>query len=304
MHRRGEDRSGALLLVAALVAAARAVKWLGAFGYSRYATDMSHREWSRLVQLVVIGLLLLGCGGRARGDKADSDGAAGAASVGAMGERNMGGGGVGGTGVSGTGTGGTGTGTSGGSNGGPAEVTIDDEVEGRPVAPSTAAIFWGSNTTGWRIGNWFLTTDTTRDVQLSPLEPPRGDSKEARHVRGDGQSRGAVLWLELDHPFGRAVSLGAYSGVTFWARLKSVTGVLVVSLNDGTHLSGSLADRATLPSVSLTLGDSWQQFTLPFDAFGLSDPRASTVEFFVGDAGEAYDLWIDDFALTCPGACP
>jgi hypothetical protein len=185
------------------------------------------------------------------------------------------------------------------------QVTIDDEhADGRPVAPSTAAVFWGSQSSAWRIGNWFVTTDTTRDVELSRIDPPRGDSQEARHVDGQGQLRGAVLWFQFDHPYNRAVDLSAYSGVTFWARQASATDVLVVSLNDGSHASASLDDRATLPSVSLTVGDSWQEFRLPFDAFALPSPKASTIEFFVGQAGEAYDLWIDDFALTCSGACP
>ena len=149
-----------------------------------------------------------------------------------------------------------------------------------------------------------MTSDGVHDAGLSSIEPPRAGSTQARRASGEGFARGVVLWVELDHPQSRAVDLSAYSGIAFWARLKSATSSVVVSLNDGSHDSGALGGRSTLPSVSLTAGDTWQQFTLPFDAFGLSDLKITTVEFFVGDKGEAFDLWVDDLALTCSGACP
>ena len=186
-------------------------------------------------------------------------------------------------------------------------VTLDDEHagDGRPVPPpNTAAFFWGSNSAGWRIGNWFVTSDKVRDALLQPIEPPRGDSTEARRASGQGFASGAVLWLQLDHLHSSPVDLSAYSGISFWARLEGTPSTVVVSLNDGSHPSGSLEGRATLPSVPLTPGDTWQQFTLPFAAFGLSQVKLTSVEFFVGDKGEMFDLWIDDFALTCSDACP
>jgi hypothetical protein len=201
-------------------------------------------------------------------------------------------------------TGGTGGTTQGGAAG---YVTIDNEQadDGRPVAPpDSSAFFWGSNSAGWRIGNWFVTSDKVRDAGVWPIEPPRGGSTEARRASGQGFASGVVLWVQLDHPQNRAVDLSAYSGIAFWARLKSATSAVVVSLNDGSHASGALDGRSTLPAVSLTAGDTWQQFTLPFDDFGLSDVKTTTIEFFVGDKGETFDLWIDDFALICSGACP
>ena len=187
-------------------------------------------------------------------------------------------------------------------------MTIDNEHagDGRPVPPPNApgAFFWGSDSAGWRIGNWFVTSDKVHDVGLSPIDPPRAGSTEARRASGQGYASGVVLWVQLNHPQGRAVDLSAYSGIAFWARLKSATSAVVVSLNDGSRASGALDGRSTLPSVSLTAGDTWQQFTLPFDTFGLSDLKIATVEFFIGDKGETFDLWVDDFALTCSGACP
>jgi hypothetical protein len=185
-------------------------------------------------------------------------------------------------------------------------VAIDSENadDGRPVAPTSSAIFWGSNSAGWRIGNWFVTSDKVHDAGRWTIEPPRESSTEARRTRGQGFASGVVLWLQLDHPSGRAVDLSAYSGIEFWARLNSARSAFVVSLNDGSHASGVLTGRSTLPSVPLSADYTWQQFTLPFAAFGLSDPKVTAVEFFVGDKGETFDLWVDDFALTCSGACP
>jgi hypothetical protein len=185
-------------------------------------------------------------------------------------------------------------------------VTIDNEHvdDGRPVPPNSSAFFWGSNSAGWRIGNWFLTSDKVHDAGRWPIESPRAGSTEARRATGQGFASGVVLWVQLDHPSNRAVDLSAYSGLAFWARLKSATSAVVVSLNDGSHPSGALGGRSTLPSVSLTAGDTWQQFTLPFDDFGLSAVKIATVEFFVGDKGETFDLWVDDFALICSSACP
>jgi len=263
-------------------------------------------------QAAIIVLLALGCGGRARGDGPSSSDSPSAAGSGPLSGNagKTGGEGAGPAGGGASGVGAAGSAGKGGLDSGvhATEVTFDDEqpTDGRPIAPTAAAIFWGSSSTGWRIGNWFVTTDTdkTRDVGLSIIEPPRGASKQARRVKGQDQPRGAVLWLQLDHPLDRVVMLKAYSGVTFWARLESATGALVVSLNGGAHPPGSFEDRESLPSVPLTVGDSWQQFTLPFDAFGAEEPSASSIEFLVGQGGEAYDLWIDDLALTCSGTCP
>ena len=49
-------------------------------------------------------------------------------------------------------------------------------------------------------------------------------------------------------------------------------------------------------------------FMLPFEAFSLEAPSTDgpllvSIEFFVGDGGEAFDLWIDDLAFVCPSLC-
>jgi hypothetical protein len=78
----------------------------------------------------------------------------------------------------------------------------------------------------------------------------------------------------------------------------------VVALNDGSSGSGSLDSRATLPSWTLAVGPDWQAFTLLFESFPLDDVSVASIEFFVGDEGESFDLWVDDLALLCVNACP
>ena len=97
--------------------------------------------------------------------------------------------------------------------------------------------------------------------------------------------------------------------MSFWARLESASGRVVVGLNDGSRGSGLLDGRSTLPSRTLAVGPDWQEFVLPFDSFpikGLASdgPTLASIEFFVGDGGERFDLWIDDLALVCAGGCP
>jgi hypothetical protein len=224
--------------------------------------------------LIAAGLALIGCGGQARREGA-----------------------------------GDGTGHGGAAGGGaPAAVApVDDEnTEGRPVTPAaaTGAFFWGSDSSGWHIGNWFVTAGDSRDVGLSEIVPPRDGSTLARRVTDQGRVAGVVLWLELDHPLNRAVDLSTYWGLRFWARLESVSGRLVVALNDGRLESGSVDGKSALPSRTLAVGPVWQEFTLPFDAFPLDRLSLISTEFFVGEGGESFDLWVDELSFLCSGACP
>jgi hypothetical protein len=81
----------------------------------------------------------------------------------------------------------------------------------------------------------------------------------------------------------------------------------VVALNDGSRGSGLLDGRSTLPSRTLDVGPDWQEFVLPFESFPIEGPAAdlslASIEFFVGDGGEEFDLWVDDLALVCSGGC-
>lgn len=227
---------------------------------------------------MLVGLLLIACGGRA--EASNSSPAAG--------------------------SGGDSPAAQGGAAGSPSShadggsVPLGDGDRG-PAAPATipasspGAFFWGSDITGWRIGNWFLTSDGTRDVGLSPIDPPRDGSTAARHVSGSESQSGAILWAQLDHPANRSVDLSSYSGLTFWVRLESLSAQLDVVLNQsGAHPS---TDASSTPSVSLMVGPTWQEVTLPLDAFKISPRAARSVDFRVVTNGEAFDLWIDDLAL-------
>jgi hypothetical protein len=96
--------------------------------------------------------------------------------------------------------------------------------------------------------------------------------------------------------------------MSFWARLESPSGRVVVALNDGSRASGLLDGRSTLPSRTLDVGADWQEFMLPFESFSqdlpADGPSVASFEFFVGEGGEKFDLWIDDLALVCSGGCP
>lgn len=90
--------------------------------------------------------------------------------------------------------------------------------------------------------------------------------------------------------------------MSFWARLESPSGKVVVALNDGSRGTGLAEGRSTLPARTLDVGPDWQELTLPFESFpieGAAPDRLSlaSIEFFVGDGGETFDFWVDDLAL-------
>jgi hypothetical protein len=174
---------------------------------------------------------------------------------------------------------------------------------------ATGGFFWhGCGDTDWKIGNWFVTSDRQREAFSREIDPPRDASTQCRGVTGADFAQGVALWVQLDHPLGRAVKLSGCSGMSFWARLESPSGQVVVALNDGSRASGLLDGRATLPSRTLDVGPDWQEFVLPFESFPqdvvADGPSLASIEFFVGDGGEKFDLWLDNLALICSGGCP
>lgn len=266
---------------------------LGNLSATRYALQMS-----RALRAVVLTLLFIGCGGRAKSEQltpgAEPESAVGGsagthASVGDSGTATMAAAAQGGTVAT----------ASGGASAALGPLVVDDENTGgdRPTPPTDASVIWGSEQTGFHIGNWFWTSDRERDVGLSIIDPPRDGSTKAREVSGSGYATGVVLWLQLDHPLGRGIALSGYSALTFWARLYSESGMFDVALNDGARPPGSLDARLTLPTVALSASSSWQQFTVPLVDFkGVGDGIVS-IEFHVGTGGEAFDLWIDDLGF-------
>ncbi|HKY36603.1 MAG TPA: hypothetical protein VJN18_11725 [Polyangiaceae bacterium] len=264
-------------------------------------------------RVVAVGLMAAGCGGASTRVHGDDTSDAGASSGGTM---APGGAGIGGARSGGDAGSPRGGGTArGGAAEAPQPVALgdgDSAGDGRPVVPSPSAggFFWGGcGDAGWRLGNWFLTSDRQRDAFPRTIDPPRDTSTSARGATGTDFAAGVVLWVQLDHPSNRPVSLAGCSGMAFWARLESPSGQVVVALNDGSRGSGLLDGRAALPSRTLAVGPDWQELKLPFESFpieGLSADGLSvaSIEFFVGHGGESFDLWIDDLFLVCSSACP
>jgi hypothetical protein len=181
----------------------------------------------------------------------------------------------------------------------------DQSGEGQPRLPTdaTGGFFWsGCAEAGWRIGNWFVTSDRQRDAFPRQIEPPRDTSTQARGATGADFTAGVVLWVQLDHPSNRTVSLAGCRAMSFWARLESPSGRVLVALNDGSQASGVPEGRSTLPSRTLDIGPEWQELVLPFGAFPIGDVApdslsVTSIEFFVGEGGEKFDFWVDDLTL-------
>jgi hypothetical protein len=261
-------------------------------------------------RVMIVVLLAAGCGGvsaRSPGDGMSDAGAPNGGTTAISGTVSGGTDAVAGS-TSGTTTGGSG---SGGEPTVPPPVDLGDADyadDGRPIVPvdTTGGFFWhGCGNSAWRIGNWWVTSDRRRDALPREIDPPRDNSTEARAATGADLPAGAVLWVELDHPRTGSVSLLGSSAVSFWARLESPSGRVVVALNEGSRGAGLLDGRSILSSRTLDVGPEWQEFVLPFESFpGLAADALSlaSIEFFVGEGGEKFDLWIDDLALVCSGS--
>ncbi len=170
------------------------------------------------------------------------------------------------------------------------------------LPPGSSAFFWGSASSA-RIGNWFVTTPSalTRDAQMGDIVPPRDASTKAYHVAGPEFDQGVDLWAQLDHPSGRTVDLSNFSGVSFWARVGGESRNLLVGLGDGQGFFGRAA-AASPASQTVMVTDSWTQFLLRFEDFGVEANAIASFDFVLS-GGRAIDLWIDDLALVCRGAC-
>jgi hypothetical protein len=202
---------------------------------------------------------------------------------------------------------------------------IDDMEDGTragfPPPPPGGAGFW------WPLGplgNWFFgsagsdwSSTPHGDAVADSIVPPRGDSKKARHVQGDGLANGTDLLAQLDHPTGRSIDLHAYLGISFWARLSSPSGRLIVALGQDNGAPFLPAESSQFPyfAQSISVSDQWERFILLFSDFRQGVTTGSTsgvplaanaiasIDFVVGLKGESFDLWIDDLSLLCPGVC-
>jgi hypothetical protein len=193
-----------------------------------------------------------------------------------------------------------GTGGQGGAPSASGSEVIDDTGDSSPDPAEPAAFYWWNG-----IGNWFVDGPPAEKIQhdatTSEIVPPRGDSREAFRVQGDGEAQGLDLYAQLHHPDGSAVDLSAYAGIGFSARLYGASDRLVVALTPGAPYFRASGD---VPSVVLSVSQDWQDFTLPFDAFGTDGRAVANIDFVAGAGGGEFDLWVDDLALLCRGECP
>jgi hypothetical protein len=238
----------------------------------------------------LIALVVLACGGKSGAvDLPPSAGATAASGAGGSFEA-MGGAGLGGA--------------PGSSN--PVEL-IDDvdhaggSSSGLPLPPGSSAFWWGAN----HLGNWFVYApapdELAEDARAAEIVPPRANSIKAYRVRGSGRGRGVDLWVQLDHPGGKAMDLSAYAGITFWARLDGASDRLVVGMNPGIQYFSA---PDSVPSVTLAVRPDWEQFELRFEDFDIDGQQVAIFDFVAGEGGGMFDLWIDDLAFVCRNECP
>ncbi len=186
--------------------------------------------------------------------------------------------------------------------------TLDDmdHAEGSyPVGLEPPAFYWTTSTSGG-IGNWFVMSvdGTVSDAAIDEILPPRGESRKACHVSGAGYARGLDLFAQLNHPTSRPADLSAFLGIAFWARLTSETSKLVAAVGDGRTFFAAEDDQSPLPSQTFTVSDHWQHFELSFQSIGADPSHVVSLEFVGGEGGEPFELWVDDLAFICSGACP
>lgn len=177
-------------------------------------------------------------------------------------------------------------------------ITIDDMEEKAATPGLPPGTIGGGFSWAMGFGNWFY--DVGKDVPTEDIVPPRGESKRARRVDG---FMGNGLLCQLHHPLDTPVDLGTYAGITFWARVASPGGRLVVTVWENHDPAG--AEPFT---QEMAVSDTWKQFDLPFDGFrqassGTAFSAGGVADFDFKITGvEAFDLWIDDLALRCPSA--
>ena len=178
---------------------------------------------------------------------------------------------------------------------------IDDADYGgsdnRAVPPGSSAFFWSGH-----LGNWFVTSSdgATTDAHVDTPDASADPTGKAYHASGK-QGEGVDLWAQLNHPAGSALDLGAYSGISFKARLSGATESLRVAFSANGE---SFVSERVFPNQRFTATPDWQTFTLKFADVGLDAPAISSIDFVVEPQRGPFELWIDDAALLCAATCP
>lgn len=178
-----------------------------------------------------------------------------------------------------------------------------------------------------KFGNWFYDSSTgprRGDAMPVNITPARGSSTRARRISGSNLEDGMNLWAQLDHPTNGPVNLSAYAGISFWTRLAGGDQTLFVAVRDkdtaatqpqNDVFAGDLGGSPWFVQ-RVSVADRWQRVVLLFDDFrpgasvevrptrSLDTSAVTSIDFITGVAGRPFDLWIDDLALLCRGACP
>lgn len=167
-----------------------------------------------------------------------------------------------------------------------------------------------------RDGYWF----TFADTEGSTIEP-RGEykpspggangSKFAGHASGKIAPKGVSLYagigVNLTNPK-TPYDLGSAKGIQFWA--KGPGRVRFTTMDINTSPEGDrCSDCYNHFGVDITLQDSWQRYTVPFEkmaqqsGWGDRSPAVDThhvfgVQWQFSTANTAYDIWFDDIRLV------
>ncbi|WP_155799085.1 hypothetical protein [Sorangium cellulosum] len=232
-----------------------------------------------------------------------------------------------GSGGGGSGDGGAGETATGGGGAGPCEVLevmpgelldgsmIDDMEDG------DLSILPGEKENP-RAGIWFMDNDPSPEGirepdneadLMSTVDPPRGDSHVAVHTGANDGFReygASVAFFLYNDGFGDA---SEYRGITFWARAEesSARRMKVMFIDRQTRDTGGICDVEADGCYDhfhrhVLLADDWKHFKIPVECLkqgGFGDQfEAPAMDqlwgfYFSFDAGQAFDIWIDDVAF-------
>jgi hypothetical protein len=157
----------------------------------------------------------------------------------------------------------------------------------------------------WRqgLGNWFVS------VPPSMTTEAQGEVVDGAKVWSglSGEGEWLDLWAQLNHPSGGAVDLGAYSGISFEARLQAVREVASTGgspkgdLTIAFDAQGDIAKAA--PERPFLVDETWQSYRLEFSFDAADFSRIASIDFFAHCAAPPFELQLRNVALQCEDTC-
>lgn len=177
-----------------------------------------------------------------------------------------------------------------------------------------------------RVGAWYTYNDATATGTQTPavkmpfmmteLPEPRDTSKYAANSKGSGFTVwGAGFGFDLNNSgtTKSAYDASKYTGITFWAKVGtgSTTTVRFNIGDKNTTPEGGVCMPATCSDdfgQSLTLTESWQQFTIKFadmkaenwskQNLAAIDKSALYAVHFQAGPMTTFDIWVDDISFV------